>query len=252
MKKTDFTEIAERYDKNQYRHNVEKDEDLNAYIATMNKTEYHLLDLACGTGIYLEKQLSFFHNEPITFHGLDASEEMLEKAKEKVENVSFTTGLAEDIPYPSDTFDYIVNNFAFHHFLKKSEVLDEVNRVLKKDGVFKIHNTSIHDMKNWWLYHYFPSAYFEDLKRYWPKDLIFRELLKRGFDVKITIAYQMEEIKLNDYLMDVENRDISVLTLIDDKEYLKGYERLKNELTNSHDTKIVNDFAMINVIARKL
>lgn len=185
MKKTDYKAIAENYDKNKYRQEIKQDEDLKRYIDKGLTPVIKVLDLACGTGIYLQNQINHFQGVSIEWHGLDASEEMLQKAKSKTSNCRFVNGLAEELPYDSDYFDFVINNYAFHHFIQKSEVLDEVVRALKKKGALKIHNISVHDMRHWWIYEFFPSAYFEDLKRFWPKDLIFNELSNRGFDVDV-------------------------------------------------------------------
>jgi len=81
---------------------------------------------------------------------------MLKIAREKVTNANFVNALAENMPYEPNYFDCIVNNYAFMHFTKKLEALDEITRVLKKNGLFKMHNIAIHEMKNWWVYKYFP------------------------------------------------------------------------------------------------
>ncbi|MBS4201368.1 class I SAM-dependent methyltransferase [Bacillus sp. FJAT-49732] len=253
MKLTDYSKIAERYDQNPFRiKEVQFDTDIKEYIHNIAKPSYHILDLACGTGLYLDKQLTSFREERINWHGLDASEEMLIKAKEKVTDVTFTHGQAEDMPYTSDTFDFISNNYAFHHFTKKDLALDEIHRILVKNGIYKMHNICIHDMPQWWVYHYFPSAYEEDQKRYWDKNLIFKELLKRDFHVDLKIAYRMEEVKVTDYLVYAENRDISVLTLISDNEYQEGLEKMRVDVKNNPNKKIVNEFAEMFCIAKKL
>ena len=63
--------------------------------------------------------------------------------------------------------------------------------ILKINGIYKLHNISIHDMPNWWIYQYFPAAYYVDRKRFWKKDVIFSELSIRGFKVNIEIKYRM-------------------------------------------------------------
>ncbi|SKC81994.1 class I SAM-dependent methyltransferase [Maledivibacter halophilus] len=176
MKKTDYSNISARYDKNKFRHDIKLDCDLKDYINCCKKGKYAVLDLACGTGIYLDNQIKHFKHVNIEWHGLDLSKEMLDKAKAKVDNVLFTNGKAEKLPYDCSYFDFISNNYAFHHFENKSEALDEVGRVIKKDGIFKMHNIAIHDMSKWWIYQLFPSVYYEDLKRFWQKELIFKEL----------------------------------------------------------------------------
>lgn len=252
MKITNYSQIAERYDKNEFRQKVEQDYLLKDYLENNKQLYYNVLDLACGTGIYLYNQNQSFKDMSINWHGLDASEEMLKVARDKVSSVKFVKALAENMPYESNYFDYIVNNYAFMHFTKKSEALDEITRVLKKNGILKIHNIAIHDMMNWWVYKYFPSAYKEDIKRYWEKDKIFNELSIRGFDVEIFIEYKMENAKVSELLKYAENRDISVLTLISDEEYHKGLERMKAEVMNNPEAKIVCDFAELFCVAEKL
>jgi len=252
MKVTDFSKIANKYDQNSYRlKEVKWDQDLKDYIDQKPKTKYDVLDLACGTGIYLQHQMKYFHPINIDWYGLDASEDMLNIAKQKLNNVSFVLGLAENMPYESEKFDYIANNYAFHHFINKEQVLDEVFRVLKKGGIFKLHNIIIHDMKKWWVYHYFPSAYYEDLKRFWDKEVIFHELLQRGFHVELKIKYKLTQIPLLDYLNHAENRDISVLTLINDDEYQEGLEKMLNDVKKNPDKTIVNEFAELFCLATK-
>ncbi|WP_242224886.1 class I SAM-dependent methyltransferase [Bacillus cereus group sp. BfR-BA-01380] len=253
MKITDYSKIANKYERNQYRlDEVRFDTDLKEYIDHNPKSNYHVLDLACGTGIYLDNQVKYFDCFNIDWNGMDASEDMLKKAKDKLENVSLVQGLAEEMPYESGKFDYISNNYAFHHFINKSAALDEVHRVLKKNGVYKLHNIAIHDMQKWWVYHYFPSAYYEDVKRFWQKEIIFNELSIREFQVNIKMEYRMENVKVANYLGYVENRDISILTLIEDNEYQEGLEKMRYDVKNNPDKTIVNDFAEMFCIAKKI
>ncbi|MDX5475032.1 MAG: class I SAM-dependent methyltransferase [Bacillaceae bacterium] len=253
MKITNYSSIAEKYDKNQYRVNEIRFEfDLKEYVDRTNKREYQVLDLSCGTGLYLEKQMSYFEGLNIKWHGLDLSEKMLNKANEKLNNVKLIRADVVDMPYVSDTLDFISNNYAFHHYSDKGQALDEIYRVLTKDGIYKLHNIAIHDMPKWWVYHYFPSAYYEDLKRYWNKDIIYNELSSRGLEVNLKIEYRMENIRVMDYIGYAENRDISVLTLINDKDYEEGLERMRYDVKTNPDKTIVNDFAEMFCIARKI
>jgi len=252
MKKTNFSKIADKYDKNKFRNKINVDYNLKKYIDESKSTKLKVLDLACGTGLYLKKQVECFSDEDIEWNGLDASKEMLEKAKEKLKDVNFVLGVAEELPYEDNYFDYIVNNYAFHHFEQKSIVLDEIRRVLKTNGIFKMYNTSIYDMKNWWIYKFFPSAYYEDLKRYWKKELIFSELKKRNFNVEIKVNYKLCETKVKDFIEYVYNRDISVLNIILDREYIQGLKQMEYLLNKDPDVTIINDFADITIIAKKI
>ena len=252
MKTTDFSKIAEVYDKNPFRfEEVRVDLNLEDYLRNSSESSCKMLDLACGTGIYLNHQVTYLEEYNIDWNGLDASKEMLDQAKARVDNAAFEHGRAENMPYEDETFNFITNNYAFHHFTEKEKALDEIHRVLKIGGVYKLHNIDIYGMKNWWIYHYFPSALLEDYKRFWTKEVIFRELSKRGFDVRIDCNYQMENIKIADYIGHVENRDISVLTLIDDEEYNQGLYRMKQDLEESPEKKVTNDFSEFICIAQK-
>ncbi|WP_025786307.1 class I SAM-dependent methyltransferase [Sporosarcina sp. D27] len=253
MKTTNYSEIAEKYDKNQFRvDEIRFDYDLKDYLKNNEKSEYNVLDLSCGTGLYLEKQINYFDDVNISWNGLDLSDQMLQKSNEKVRNVEFTNANVENMPYQSDVFDFISNNYVFHHYSNKEKALNEIYRVLKKGGIYKLHNIAIHDMPKWWIYHYFPTAYHEDLKRYWNKEDIFNELTVRGLEVTLKIEYRMENIRVSDYLDYAVNRDISVLTLINDEDYEEGLERMKFDAKTHRDKTIVNDFAEMFCIAKKI
>ena len=252
MKTTNYSKIAEKYDENQFRvDEIRFDYNLKEYIENNVKLEYNVLDLSCGTGLYLEKQIAYFNGININWYGLDLSDQMLKKANEKIKNVEFTNADVKRMPYDSEAFDFISNNYAFHHYSNKEQALNEIYRVLKKGGIYKLHNIAIHDMPKWWIYHYFPSAYYEDLKRYWNKNVIFSELTSRGLEVNLKIEYRMENVRVNDYLHYAENRDISVLTLVDDKDYEEGLERMKYDVKTNPDKTLVNDFAEMFFIAKK-
>ncbi len=251
MKQTDYSSIADRYDKNKFRQDIKLDYDLEQCVNNCNSDRIVVLDLACGTGIYLDKQVKFFQDINIEWHGLDASKEMLNRARTKVDNVLFKNSFAEELSYDSNYFDFISNNYAFHHFENKPRVLDEIARVIKKDGIFKMHNIAIHEMPKWWVYQFFPSAYYEDLKRFWQKELIFKELSARGFEVEIQLEYRMKETKISNLMNYAYNRDISAITIISDSEYEEGLERMEYNHRKNPNAAITNEYTDIFFIAKK-
>lgn len=253
MKRTNYSEIADKYDKNQYRvDEIKFDYDLKEYIDNYSKPEYKVLDLSCGTGLYLEKQMNFFEGLNVKWNGLDLSEQMLSKANERLKKVELIRADVVDMPYTSEIFDFVSNNYAFHHYSDKGQAISEIYRVLARNGIYKLHNIAIHEMPKWWVYHYFPSAYYEDLKRFWNKDVIFNELTSRGLNVNLKIEYKMTNVRIMDYIGYAENRDISVLTLINDNDYREGLDRMRYDLKTNPDKTIVNDFAEMYCIAKKL
>ncbi len=213
MNKTNYANIADRYDKNKYRNQISLDMDLLEFINSVQRRPVNILDLACGTGLYLNIQIPYFKNEAINWYGLDASPEMVDKMRRNVSGVDLKIGVAEDLAYESDFFDFICTNYAFHHFEDKGKVIKEAHRVLKPGGIFKIYNISIYDMQDWWIYQIFPTANDEDRKRFWKKEMIFQELAQSRFDVVLKMNYKREVVKLAKLMDYVYNRDISILTI---------------------------------------
>lgn len=115
-------------------------------------SEWHLLDLGCGTGNYAKYYLDYGVGKVSL---LDGTEGMLQKAKEKLKPYvdagrvgSLMQGLLPDIPFPDNEFDVVTINCVVHHldvpteqptgFPNVCRTLHEVHRVLKPGGVVTI------------------------------------------------------------------------------------------------------------------
>lgn len=95
------------------------------------------LDLGCGTGAVMQAILQSFPDKRV--YGIDISENMLQKAKEKLQdNAYLTLGDSEHLPYANETFDVVYCNDSFHHYPAPEKVIAEVYRVLKPTGSFII------------------------------------------------------------------------------------------------------------------
>ena len=94
-----------------------------------------VLDLGTGAG-HTALAFSHFVSECV---GMDLTEAMVEVAtrladERGISNVKFQVGDAENIPFPSDTFDVVTCRFASHHFGDIKKAIQEISRVLKPDG----------------------------------------------------------------------------------------------------------------------
>jgi len=94
-----------------------------------------VLDYGCGTGNFA-KEISLFQPKKIV--AIDISEEAIKKAKEKLEEgnkkIDYRVDNCENLSLESNSFDVAYGSGILHHLnLKKS--LDELNRVLKKNGI---------------------------------------------------------------------------------------------------------------------
>lgn len=92
-----------------------------------------ILDLACGSGQWLE----FFKKKKIIYFGIDFSEKLIEIAKKRYPKSNFLVGNVTKLPFADEFFDKVYAIALFHHLPSKklrSQVLNEIKRVLKKDG----------------------------------------------------------------------------------------------------------------------
>jgi len=97
-----------------------------------------VLDVATGTGdmiLEINRQLN-----PEKIVGLDIANEMLEIARKKISKknidgfTTLTLGDSENLPFDDNTFDAITVAFGVRNFENLERGLQEMNRVLKKDG----------------------------------------------------------------------------------------------------------------------
>ncbi|MBI4053801.1 MAG: class I SAM-dependent methyltransferase [Candidatus Doudnabacteria bacterium] len=99
-----------------------------------------ILDVGCGTGVFLEVLGARYRQAKIT--GIDPDTRALEIAKRRLEqknsHASLCLGYAEALPFREASFDYVFSTLAFHHIPeeKKKSAVFEVYRVLKPGGRF--------------------------------------------------------------------------------------------------------------------
>jgi ubiquinone/menaquinone biosynthesis C-methylase UbiE len=96
----------------------------------------NLLEVGCGVGAQSEIILRRFPNINLT--GIDLSEKQLHAAKTNLESLSFAKGRynilqmnAEDMDFPSNSYDGAFLCWVLEHVPKPKNVLSEVRRVLK-------------------------------------------------------------------------------------------------------------------------
>jgi ubiquinone/menaquinone biosynthesis C-methylase UbiE len=88
-----------------------------------------LLDIACGNGHLLheaEKRVASF--------GMDISRVGIARAGQVAAKSELQVGIAENLPYANCCFDYVVCLGSLEHFLDMQKALQEMHRVVKKNG----------------------------------------------------------------------------------------------------------------------
>ena len=90
-----------------------------------------ILDVGCGNG----NLFTMLPDGKYDLYGVDFSENMIIEAKRNCEfKASFSVADAERLPFDDYTFDMIVCNASFHHYIHPNIVLEEMHRVLKDGG----------------------------------------------------------------------------------------------------------------------
>lgn len=95
----------------------------------------HLVDVACGTGLFIAKVRARRPAARIT--GIDISQEMLAQAQRRFMGdsaVRFADGVAESLPLAEASCDVVSCNNAFHLVQDAGAALREFHRVLEPGG----------------------------------------------------------------------------------------------------------------------
>ena len=248
MKNTNYTKIAATYDASSKRHIINRDPIIE--LLTDTKIPIRILDLGCGTGNYLAHQQESFAKEQIEWYGIDKSAEMLQVAKNKLQDVHFTNVAAEELPFEDSFFDYIVCNHAYHHFIDKTRAFDHVKRCLKPYGHFAINSIYPPYMKNSWIYHYFPQAFERDKERFLSKEALYTFFSRaKGFKTYLDIHATVKEVSLSYVHEEASLRNYSQLDVVDDDVYKSGLHQIAH--AKSKNTEQVFDYAKIFLLAVK-
>ena len=120
---------------------------------TNPKTNSLYLDIGCGKGNYTNT----FQKKGFNFIGIDPSEKMLRKAKQKNKLIDWKLGQAESIALETESIDDIIGSLTIHHWDDLGKSFAELYRVLKPNSNIVIFTSTPKQMKRYWLNHYFPK-----------------------------------------------------------------------------------------------
>lgn len=99
-----------------------------------------LLDIACGTGIFIESIKEKDKNIKIT--GVDFAQNMIDSAARKFPDTDFIVADVASLPFKDNTFNKVICLNAFPHFEDKTQAIKEMERTLKKDGILLLAHTN--------------------------------------------------------------------------------------------------------------
>lgn len=139
---TEGTRVSDSFDRSapEYdevlRHNRQGAERLVAALPPGRYDE--ILDVGCGTGFVSEAMVARFGTSRVT--GVDPSEGMLERFRQKLEGLSVDATLiaagVHEMPVPDQAFDAVVSGMAFHWFPEKPAAVAAMARRIRPGGAF--------------------------------------------------------------------------------------------------------------------
>lgn len=133
-----FTVRTEMYDEHMLKEVEGCKEGYKKMAAIVPEDTETLLDLGCGTGLELEEIFSLFPQMKVV--GIDLTESMLDKLKEKFpdKDIELICGDYFEVPFGVYNFDCAVSFQTMHHFKKdkKLSLYKKLWESLKVDGVY--------------------------------------------------------------------------------------------------------------------
>ena len=110
---------------------------------------HRVLDVGCGTGNLLRATGKRHRNVELV--GVDPDLKMLARAERKIRRAGLAArldrGFAQELAFPDASFDVVFSSLMLHHLetSSKDEMLAEVRRVLRPDGVLVLADAVLHD-----------------------------------------------------------------------------------------------------------
>lgn len=154
------------------------------------------LDAGCGTGNYTYA----LAGDKYQFYGIDPSELMLEKARQRNCNAIWQNGAAENLPFENEFFAGAIATLTIHHWKNLRKAFSEISRVLKQNGRFVLFTSFPEQMEGYWLNHYFPKMMRDSISQMPAFSTIKEALQNAGFEIETLQSYFVRD-DLQDYFL---------------------------------------------------
>lgn len=208
------------------------------------------LDIGCGSGNYTGALAQIGLN----IEGIDVSEEMLNKAKNKHSLIQFHQADAKNLPFQEALFDGATCTLATHHINNNHQVCQEAFRVIKNPGRFVIFTATPEQMKSYWLCYYFPKMMADAMGKMSSFDELKDALKQAGFNTisqsPFFVTNNLQDLFLQagkyrpEIYLDQAVRDgISSFHLsADQRELQQGLEKLETDIKSGEVKKIIAEY----------
>ena len=195
-----------------------------------------VLEVGCGTGHWV------IELQPLVRRlvGLDFSFGMLEQARAQNDKLLLTNGDANDLPFPSASFDLVLSLNALQHYTDQRAFITEARRLLRPGGALAIVNLDPHIGRDqWYLYDYFEGVKAADLRRFPSSGTLLDWMLAAGFiRAEWRAADHIHQEFLGREVLDnpfTQKEGSSQLALLSDDAYAAGMDRIYAAIANAQD-----------------
>ena len=208
------------------------------------------LDVGCGTGNYTVA----IQAAGVRIAGIDLSHTMLARARQKRPALALYNARAEVLPFKARSFAGATCTFVHHHMDDPVSAFREVHRVLAPGSRLVLFNSTVEQMRHYWLCEYFPNAMAQaaaSIERYEARDA----LVAANFVVTTVEPYVVTDELRDWFLLCGKNRperylDPKVRAGIsmfagarDQTEIKRGVEKLRNDIASGRIAEVQRKFA---------
>jgi len=210
-----------------------------------------LIDLGCGTGRFAIPLAERSGCEAV---GLDSSEEMLARAREKDAEgrVSWVLGGVESLEFAPASYDCALMSLMMHHVADHLGTFRGVHRILRPGGVLLIRQGTLEQILNDAMHRFFPETAGVDLARTPMRSQIERWLREAGFtEVEVELVRQKSAKSNEQVLEELRLRVCSALRLISDDAFYAGLRRAEEFVRENPDDASLTEDLFTLFAARK-
>lgn len=196
-----------------------------------------ILDIGCGTG---NNTVLIENVTKANIYGVDQSEGMVSKAKEKNSKVKWIIDDAVNLSSVSDEeFDIVFMVDVIHHIRAIDTMFKNIHRILKENGeVFIFTDSHEHIKHNRLVSKYFPETIENELQRYQSTEDITNSLKSNNFrDINWEdICYPPQERPGEKLIKLAKVKGYSMFHLISQKDIDAGIEKLEHDMETKEIT----------------
>ncbi len=160
------------------------EEDLNRILKAIKPfINGNILDVGCGDGFFSSVMADMDTAEVV--YGLDISNKAIDIAKRQHSNIEFRTGFITKLPYDSNCFDTVTAIEVIEHILDIQKMFEELNRVLKNNGILIITTTDFNLLKKLIISFFFDKYFYPTNPhiRFFTKRTLRELLIRYGFEI---------------------------------------------------------------------